>query len=514
MKAEAGKVYLVGAGPGDPGLITVRAQQLLGQADAVVYDYLVHPGLLGSCRPDCERVYVGKKSGFHSIPQEEIEAILVKLAKAKKRVVRLKGGDPFVYGRGGEEARTLVRNGIPFEVVPGITAAVAASAYAGIPLTQRNTSSSVIFLTGHEDPTKKSLLVKWREFAKLDATLCIYMGMGRLEEIVAELIAGGMNPEKPAAVVQWATLPRQRSVSATVSQLPEAVKEAGLSSPAIVIIGDVASCRDEIRWFETKPLFGRRVVITRNRSQVGELRERFEQLGAEVLELPLVEISGDPHPETLEDVFAEFWGYEWIVFTSANGVRHFFDQFFQRFKDVRALGGIRFAAIGEPTAREIESFRIEVELVAEKSTAEGMAEALIATESLDNAKVLVVTGNRNRDVLVKTLEGAMAIVDALPVYRTDLAVLKENEVAEDFRTRGADLIVFTSSSAVTSFVQQAAQLKPGPEAQSPKACSLGPITSEKLRSVGITVEVEAKEQTLNSLVETVCEYFSNQKEKT
>jgi uroporphyrinogen III methyltransferase / synthase len=507
MKASKGKVYLVGAGPGDPGLITVRGRELLAQADAVVYDYLVHPGLLDDCPEGCERIYVGKMSGFHSVPQKEIEAILVKQAQAGRRVVRLKGGDPFVYGRGGEEALTLARNGIDFEVVPGVTAAVAAGGYAGVPLTHRNTSSAVVFLTGHEDPEKGNLLVEWRDFARLDATLCIYMGMGRLREIVGELRAGGMPADRPAAVVQWATLPRQKSLITTVADLPEKVEERGLGAPAIVIIGEVANRMESIRWFETKPLFGRRIVVTRNREQAGELRERLEVLGAEVLEVPLVQIMEDLHPEILEDVFTEFWSYEWMVFTSANGVRYFFEEFFRRFKDVRSLGAIRFAAIGSATAREIEALRLQVELVPETSTAEGMAEALIATGSMDNAKVLVVTGNRNRKVLVQKLQRAMAIVDELPVYRTELADLRENAVAEDFRCHGADMILFTSSSAVTSFVEQAQSLKLEAQAKQPKACSLGPITSEKLRSYGITVEVEAPKQNLDSMVEAICTYF-------
>lgn len=509
-KQETGTVYLTGAGPGDPGLITVRAKELLATADAVVYDYLVHPALLADCRTDCEKIYVGKKPRFHSKPQEEIEKILVEKAKAGMTVVRLKGGDPFVYGRGGEEAVRLARAGIPFEIVPGITAAVAAGSYAGIPLTQRNTSSSVIFLTGHEDPEKKALAVKWREFARLDATLCIYMGMGRLQEIVSELLAGGMAPETPAAVVEWASLPRQRSLGSTVGSLVDEVEKRGLKAPAIVIIGEVAERREALRWFEKRPLFGQRVVVTRNRDQAGELREKLEALGAEVLEIPLVQISADPHPETADEVFAEFWGYEWIVFSSANGVRYFFEEFYRRFPDIRALGGIRFAAIGAATAREIESHRLSVELIAEKSTAEGLAEALVGTGSLDNAKVLVVTGNRNRKVLVNKLHDAMAIVDELPVYKTELAELGENPVVADFREKGADLMIFTSSSAVTSFIAQAQALKLHPNAAPPKAVSLGPITSEKLKSRGITVSVEAKEPNLDSLLQAVVDYVQRE----
>lgn len=512
MNVGLGKVFLVGAGSGDPGLMTVRARELLEQADAVVYDYLVHPGLLDCCRKDCERIYVGKKSGFHSVPQGKIESILVEKAKAGLQVVRLKGGDPFIYGRGAEEALTLSRDGIAFEVIPGITAGVAASAYAGIPLTHRNTSSSVVFLTGHEDPEKKKLAVRWQDFAQLDATLCIYMGMGRLKEIVAELLAGGMKPETPAAVVQWASLPRQRSLFSTVARLVEDVEAKGFSSPAIVMMGEVAEQKESLRWFETRPLFGRRVVVTRNREQAGQLREKLEVLGAEVLEIPLVTVRGDVQRSTSDDVFAEFWGYEWLVFSSANGVRYFFEEFYRRFPDIRALGAIRIAAIGTATAREVESHRIAVELVAGESTAEGLAEDLVATDSLDSAKVLLVTGNQNRKVLLEKLEAARAIVDEFPVYKTELAPLGENPVVADFRKQGADLLVFTSSSAVSSFVKQLADLKLEPNAVSPKAASLGPITSRKLASHGIPVVVEASAQTLDSLVESVVAYFNSPKQ--
>ncbi len=506
--ASAAKVFLVGAGPGDPGLITVKAASLLASADAVVYDYLVHPGLLDRCRDDCERICVGKKAGFHSVPQAEIQQILLRLARAGKQVVRLKGGDPFIYGRGGEEALALAQAGLPFEVVPGVTAAAAASAYAGIPLTHRNTSSSVIFLTGHEDPEKKELAVDWASFAKLDATLCIYMGMGRMEEILRRLLAGGLRPETPAAVVQWASLPRQRSLLATAGTLVEETSRAGLAAPAVVLIGGVTDRMREIGWYEALPLFGRRIAVTRNRETSGGLGERLAALGAEVLEIPLVSISPDPNPEIAEEVFSEFWGYEWIVFTSANGVRGFFDQFFQRFSDIRALGGIRFAAIGRATAKAIEEHRVAVELMPELSTAEGLADALAATDSLDSAKVLVITGSRNRDVLVNRLHEARAIVDQFPVYRTDLADIREHPAAEDFRRGGADLIAFTSSSAVESFIQQAPRLKIADGGRHPKAASLGPVTSEKLRASGIPLAVESPEASLDALASAICRHFA------
>ena len=304
--SSTGKVYLVGR-PGDPGLVTFRAHELISQADVLVYDYLADPELVKWCKPGCEVIYVGKKSGFHSVPQSEIEALLVKHASAGKSVVRLKGGDPFVFGRGGEEARTLAKNGITFEVVPGVTAALAAGAYASIfLLTHRNTSSSVVFLTGHEDPEKHELQIDWRSYGALkNATLAIYMGMGHLRQILSGLMAGGLAADTPAAVVQWASLGRQRSVVGIAATLADLVARTKISSPAIIFVGEVVRNHTEIDWYEQLPLFGRRVVITRTRDQNSELREKLEVLGAEVLELPLITVTKDVSRDSLVEILAE-----------------------------------------------------------------------------------------------------------------------------------------------------------------------------------------------------------------
>ncbi|MBP8256485.1 MAG: uroporphyrinogen-III C-methyltransferase [Opitutaceae bacterium] len=499
-----GKVYLVGAGPGDPGLVTFRARELIEGADVLVYDYLVHPDLLLWCRPDAQKVYVGKKAGLHALPQEEIEMLLVKHAKAGATVVRLKGGDPFVYGRGGEEVRRLREDGIPFEVVPGVTAALAAGAYAGIPLTQRNTSSSVIFLTGHEDPTKHTLQTDWKQFARIpNTTLAIYMGMGHLAEILARLISGGMSPQMPAAVVQWASLGRQRTVVGTVENLAQKVAEAQLGAPAIIFVGEVVAERDHIRWFEKLPLFGRRIAITRTRAQTSELRGLLEALGAEVLELPLIDVVKDVSNERLAEVFPEFGSYDWLVFTSPNGVRFFFEEFHRVFDDIRNLGLMRIACVGEGTARAVKERFLKVECQPEVATGEALAEALVATGSLDNAKILVVTGNLNRDVLVRKMEEARGIVDTLSVYRTTKTNLADDPRAEMFRTQGADAMLFASSSAVESFVAQAAALRLEKDARRPLAGSIGPLTSSTMKARGVPVDFEASKPGLSSLVEAL-----------
>ncbi len=505
MPETPATVYLVGAGPGDPGLITRRAHTLLGQADVLVYDYLVHADLLNICPENCEKIYVGKMAGRYSVRQEKIQEILVEQARAGHRtVVRLKGGDPFIYGRGGDEAQFLRDHGVPFEIVPGVTAGVAAAAYTGIPLTQRHTSSAVTFLTGHEDPVKGGGVIDWRRWGGLDTTLCIYMGMARLAEIVEGLIAGGRDPDTPAAVVQWASLGRQRSCRARLRDLPERVSEAGLGAPAVVLVGEVVAYAEDLNWFEARPLFGRRVVVTRNRAQAGELREKLETLGAEVLEIPLVRVSPAHDESTWEEVLAELGAYDWLVFSSVNGVKHFFDYLLRKHPDIRDLGAMRIAAVGKATARAIEAYRLKCELVPDKATAEGLAEALIATGSLDSAKVLVVTGNRGGDKLVSRLEKeGFAIVDRLPVYRTELESLEDSDAVKDFRERGADYIVFTSSSAVQSFAEQAASLKLKPSAVHPLACSIGPATTGKLKTYGITVHVEPEHAHLDSLVEAI-----------
>lgn len=501
-----GIVHLVGAGPGDLGLVTFRAKELIESADVLVYDYLVHPELVGWCKPGCEVVYVGKKAGFHALPQEEIEKLLVDRARAGKRVVRLKGGDPFVFGRGGEEARRLASDRIPFEVVPGVTAALAAGAYAGIPLTQRNTSSSLVFLTGHEDPQKHELQIDWRSYGALkNTTLAIYMGMGHLRQILGELIAGGLAPDTPAAAVQWASLGRQRTIAATAATLAAEVEVKKLGAPAVVFVGEVVRAHEQIDWFGHLPLFGRRVAITRTRDQNSELRDKLETLGAEVIELPLISVTKDVDKHILFDVLSELGSYDWIVFTSANGVRYFFEEFFRVYDEIRNLGLLRFACIGRATAREIEKHHLKVECMPESATGESLAAALAATGSLDSARIVVVTGNLNRDTLVKKLEAAQAIVDRLPLYRTEKTDLTDHPVADDFRQKGADAILFASSSAVQSFGAQAAALQLAPGAKRPLAGSIGPQTSEAMKKAGMPVDFEAKQPGLDALVAALVE---------
>ncbi len=495
-----GKVYLTGAGPGDLSLLTLRAAELIESCDVLVYDYLANPLLTTWTRDDCECICVGKQKGRHSIPQEQIEKILVEKASEGKSVVRLKGGDPFIFGRGGEEAERLRAAGLDFEIIPGVSAALGAAACTGIPLTHRLHSSSVCFLTGHEDVQTHALHNDFAGFARTGGTLCIYMGVSTLERIAGELLAGGLPSDTPAALVQWATLPRQRSLQCSLGELSARARDGGFGAPAVIIVGAVARSLNELNWFEQRPLFGRRVVVTRSREQAGELSERLQTLGAEVLELPLIHVSEFKDEVAERETLQHITQYQWLVFTSPNGVRYFFQKLFRAHRDIRVLGGLSIACVGPSTAREVRRHHIAVDFVPEKATAEALAESLMQEHDLEHYNVLVVTGSRNRDVLVKQLHEGRAIVDTLQAYETLLTELADEPAAARFRTDGADAITFTSSSTVDSFVDQAGNLKLADDARRPKTVSIGPVTSARMKEKGLPVDAEAKEHTLDGLI--------------
>lgn len=500
--SETGKVYLIGAGPGDPGLVTVRARQLIERADVIVYDYLANPQILDWARDEAERIYVGKTAGRHSIPQDEIEEILVARAKKGLQVVRLKGGDPFVFGRGGEEIQELEIDKIPYEIVPGVTAALATAAYAGIPLSHRNFSSAITFLTGHENPEKHTLSIDFRDYGTTKGTLCIYMGIGQLPRIVNELKAGGMSGEMPVAIIEWATLNRQRSVFSTLDSIVADLEASGLGAPAMVVIGEVVAQRAKTEWFEGRPLFGKRIVVTRAREQAGQLSALLTSQGAEVIELPFISVDQDFEPKRLGEVLAGIAVYEWIIFTSANGVKHFFDLFYKAYDDIRCLGPMRIAAVGAATAQEIEKHKLKVDLIPKKANADALAQELIENEGVESVQILVVTGNQNRESLVQRLESdeGRAIVDTLSVYRTSKSDLRKNPAAERFRQEGADAVLFTSSSTVKSFVDQHAALKLEDGARKPAFGSIGPLTTKTLKELKLPVAFEATQASLEHFV--------------
>ena len=481
-------VYLVGAGPGDPGLLTVRGAELLRRADVVVYDRLASPALLELAPPAAELVDVGKAPGRVAMTQEQINELLVDRGRAGLEVVRLKGGDPFVFGRGGEEAESCRDANIAFEVVPGITSAIAAPAYAGIPVTHRGLSTSVTIVTGHEDPAKGSTDTDWDALARAGGTLVVLMGAGRVTEIAKALIAGGRDAATPVAAVRWGTRPEQRTVRATL----ETIDQLGVEPPSAIVVGAVAGL--DLAWFEQRPLFGRRVVVTRAREQASELRGRLEQLGAEVIELPAIAL------EPIAFLLPALDRYAWLVFTSANGVHAFFDQGLAGAGlDARALAPARVAAIGPGTADALAGRGVRADLVPPRFVAESLLEAFPDPEQ-PGARVLVARAESARDVLPEGLAERGYEVDVLAVYRT-VPVAADAGHLERVRAGDVDAITFTSSSTVKNFC---AAVGPFTAAQ-PAVISIGPVTSETARALGLRVDTEADPHTIDGLVTAVLE---------
>jgi uroporphyrinogen III methyltransferase / synthase len=497
-----GKVYLVGAGPGDPDLITVKGNRLIDSADAVVYDALANmvllpPGARETGRP--ELYYVGKRGGdAGSVSQEEINELLVRLAREGKRVVRLKGGDPFVFGRGSEEIQALNDASVTFEVVPGITAGIAAAAYAGIPVTHRGLSTSVTFVTGHEDPSKPTTQTNWTALAKSGGTIVLYMGVKTLRAITDALIAGGMPAEMPAAAIQWGTLPKQRTVVGTLDTIATKAGEQNISAPAITIIGWSVVLREELAWFERRPLFGKRIVVTRATQQAPALTEKLRDLGADVLEMPATQIARlDLAP--LRAAMSTLNEFTWLIFTSQNAVAIFWEQLLGSGRDARALAGVKIAAVGPATAGALLEHGITVDVIPKRFVAEGLLEMMQDRDDISEAKVLYVTAEGARDILPEGLETMGADVLVIEAYRS----IKDGQGAERLsraiEAGKVDIATFTSASSVRAYIDAI-----GDEmAQRVPAASIGPQTSQALKENGIEVKYEAKESTIEGLVTAV-----------
>jgi uroporphyrinogen III methyltransferase/synthase len=482
-------VYLVGAGPGDPGLLTARALELIAAADTILYDRLIPRSALEGARGDAELLYVGKEGGGPSVPQEQTEAVMVARAEQGRKVVRLKGGDPFVFGRGGEEALRLRAAGIPFEIVPGVTAGVAASAYAGIPVTHRGLASAVALITGHEDPDKDESAIDWAALAAFPGTLVLYMGVRRLPDIAAALIAAGRPGSEPAAVVEAGTLPTQRRVTATLATIAETVRDEGIRPPSITIVGPVAALADELSWLPARPLAGRTVAVTRARAQASGLASRLRELGAEVIQAPVIRVRAldgpalDPSP------------YDLLCLTSPNGVGALFERLARGGRDARSLAGATIAAIGPGTARALAEHGIAADVVPERFLAESLVEALA---SVPVTRALVARASEARDVLPDALRARGAEVDVLPLYETLAEPLAADALAA---TRAADYVTFTSSSTVR-FLVQAAGGEAGLSAGT-RVVSIGPVTSETLREHGIEPHVEAERHDIEGVLDAL-----------
>lgn len=495
MSARAGVVYLVGAGPGDPGLMTTRSLELIAAADAIFYDRLIPPGALDGAREDAELVYVGKQPGVPSVPQEEIGERLIEAARAGRSVVRLKGGDPFVFGRGGEEGEALREAGVEFEVVPGVTAGVAATAYAGIPVTHRDDASAVAFVTGHEDPEKDESALDWEALARFPGTLVFYMGVKRLARNAAALIEAGRDAGEPAAAIERGTWPGQRTVEATLGTIAEAVEREAVKAPALIVVGEVARRRAELEWLERRPLHGRRVVVTRARAQASGLASTLRELGAEVVELPAIRIEPRIENEEVLKAAGAVGAYELLCLTSPNGVRLLFEAMEAAGLDSRALAGVTVAAIGPGTARALSERGVLADVVPERFVAEGLIEALEDTE-VDGARVLIARAAEARDVLPDALRERGAEVDVVALYETVREEANEEEIEA---AQEADYITFTSSSTVTNLTAALGDRFPS----SARIVSIGPITSDTVRNAGLEVDVEAKRHDIDGLLEAL-----------
>ncbi|WP_084053984.1 uroporphyrinogen-III C-methyltransferase [Desulfonispora thiosulfatigenes] len=502
---SVGKVYLIGAGPGDIKLITVKGLECIQNADTIVYDRLANPRLLSYRKPDAELIYVGKLPDRHTLQQHEINQVLVDEAKKGKVVTRLKGGDPFVFGRGGEEAEVLKEENIEFEIVPGITSAIAVPAYAGIPVTHRDCTSTFTIITGHEDPTKEQSNINWQRLASDPGTLIFLMGVSNLPKIVKRLVDNGKDKETPIALIRWGTRPEQEVVTGRLDNIVEEVEKAGLTSPAIIIIGEVVNLRDTLKWFETKPLFGKRVLVTRSREQASDLSQKIEDFGGESWEYPTINIK-PPEDFTKFDLAIEkINDFNWIVFTSVNGVKSFFARLKSLNKDIRVLGNIKLCAIGPKTREEIENKGLIVDYMPEKFVAESIIEGF-KTILNPNEKILLPRADIARPILIDSLLELGMDVTEVMAYRTVIGSRDNEELLTKLKNKEIHVITFTSSSTVKNFISLIENEDLETILNGITIASIGPITSETARSLGIKVDVEAKEYTIDGLVQALVDY--------
>ncbi len=501
---KQGKVYLIGAGPGDPGLLGLKAKECLEKADAVVYDRLADPRILAYARKDAEMVYVGKASANHTMRQPDINKLLVKLAAEGKVVARLKGGDPFVFGRGGEEAIELLEAGLPFEFVPGVTSAIAVAEYAGIPVTHRHVATSFAVITGHEDPTKGESTINWKGLATAVDTLVFLMGVENIERISSQLIANGRSADCPAAVIRWGTRPEQRTLVTTLGQAAADVKKYNLKPPAIFLVGEVVKLRSQLQWFDNKPLFGKTVIVTRARAQASQLTKQLEEQGARVLEAPSIKIVPAADYAPLQQAISNIDSYKWLVLTSSNGVEYFFEQLTKAGKDSRSLYGVKIAAIGSATAKALAAHGITADLVPSAYKAEELADAL-QQNITSGDKVLIARAKVAREVLPERLRELGAQVDVVTAYETVTDCENKDELLALLENVEADMITFTSSSTVTNMLDILGDKKD--LLQKTVIAAIGPVTAATCIKNGLTPAVTAAEYTIDGLMSAIQSYY-------
>ena len=502
------KVYLVGAGPGDPKLITLRGKELLAEADTIIYDYLANPLLLTFAKDSAERIYVGKKGGGRSeLHQDQINQKIIDKAKAGNMVVRLKGGDPFIFGRGGEEAEALAAAHIPFEVVPGVTSAIGVPTYAGIPLTHRDKASSVAFITGHEDPTKAVQNLNWGHLATSCDTLVFLMGMANLSAIATKLIEHGRKPTTPIALIQWGTYPTQTTLIGTLDTIEEKARLAGIKPPVVMVVGEVVALRDNMNWFESLPLFGRKILVTRATEQAGEFANLLTLQGAEVIPFPAIKIVPPPSFADLDEAIQKVEQYDTIIFTSVNGVKSFRNRLYELGYDIRALKGISLCAIGPRTREEILRLGISCDFIPTEFKAEGILEEL-EKRGIANKRFLIPRALEAREVLPEAIKNKGGVVDVVAAYQA--IAPQGKEIEETLRKGPIDMITFASASTVRNFVEAVTPKGMEIFQKSAVAC-IGPITAQAAQKLNMSVDVMPSEYTFPALTEAIVKYYQERK---
>ncbi|MCX7857600.1 MAG: uroporphyrinogen-III C-methyltransferase [Deltaproteobacteria bacterium] len=491
-----GKVYIGGAGPGDTGLVTYKCLEIIKKADVIIYDFLANKDLLLYAKKEAETIYVGKKGSCHEMEQEEINELILRKAKEHRIVLRLKGGDPFIFGRGGEEAEFLRKNGVPYEIIPGVTSAISAPAYAGIPLTYRNISSVVVFVTGHEAQGKETSSIDWKTLATFKGTLVFLMGMKNLSSIKENLLREGKDPATRVCVIQWGTMPKQKVLVSTLQNVEEDVKTASMGPPAVIVIGDVIELREKLLWFENLPLFGKKIVVTRPYEQSFEIAEMLKEKGADVSILPTIKIVPIIPNESLDRAIESIDSYYGVIFTSQNGARIFFERLFEKGFDSRNLHGVKVFAIGPSTAKEVRSYGIKAEFIPEKFLSEGIVEVLSGME-LKGKRFLLPRAYKARDTIPRFIESYGGKCEIVALYKTEIPEKKEKIEEEP------DMVVFTSSSTVKNFLQ----MYGSDILHRTNVASIGPVTSKTLTDLKIKVSVEAKRHDIKGLVEAIEEFF-------
>ena len=508
-REKGGKVFLVGAGPGDPGLLTLKAKRCIEQADVVVYDYLANRNFLDYAGEKTELIYVGKKGGSHTMTQKDINRLIVDKAQEGLDVVRLKGGDPFIFGRGGEEAQELRKAGIPFEIIPGITSAIAVPAYAGIPLTHRDYTSTVAFITGHEDPTKEKSDIAWDKLATGAGTLVFLMGVGNLPNISKRLMEYGRSPETPIAVIHRGTLSAQKTLVGSLGDIAQRIKKEVVKPPSIIVVGEVVNLRKELNWFEERPLLGKKIVVTRARAQASDFLAGLTELGAECIEFPTIEIIPPRAWKEMDQSILSLDLYQWLLFTSVNGVKSFFERLEALGKDVRELRGIKIGAIGPKTAQAVRDKGINPDLVPDEYRAEAVVEAFKKQE-LERIRILLPRAAEAREVLPEQLTKMGALVDVVEAYRTVRPDREKNDLVDMFEKGEIDMVTFTSSSTVKNFMEmfedQGELFKKGLKGVA-VAC-IGPITARTAEEKGLSVSLFPSEYTIEALTGEIVTFFS------